>query len=102
MVIVGMIANTFTAGGVNNAGGGSITHNFAPSSVWGTSTLQAVFMNADDGFADTFVSKYVDASGTHKGAFIGVFAKKCTSITYSLKTTDCIARPLCVTELLLD
>lgn len=98
MAIVGVLANSVTGGGINTEGTASLTHNFGPSSVWGHSSLQAVIMNDDDGGATTFVSKFVDATGVNNVSFIGIFASNCTSITYSVKGNDCIARALCITE----
>ena len=97
MAVVGILANPLSVGAINTSASATLTHNFGPSSIWAHSSLTKVD-DDDDGGCTTFVSKFVDASGPHNVAFVGVFANNCTSVTYKLAVTDCIAAALCITE----
>jgi hypothetical protein len=108
MSIVGIIANSVHAetGGniVGSQGPGStLTHHFGPSSIWAHPALQSFSTQSDNEDdqpgANVVVSQFKDAAGTHNVNFIGVFASKCTSVTYQMTAEDGgSASALCITE----
>jgi hypothetical protein len=79
----------------------SLQHNFAsPVDLWSRPYLQGVSMNASDGWANVWVAQFVDQKGAHSGSFQpGIFAQKCTSVTFNLFTRDCFANVVCTTEI---
>ena len=110
MSIVGILANGVSAetGGniVGYQGAGStLTHHFGSSSIWAHPALQSFSTQSDNVSnlpgANVVVSQFVDAAGTHNVNFIGVFASKCTSVTYQMTAYDGgSGTALCITEFL--
>jgi hypothetical protein len=108
MSIIGVLANGVSAetGGniVGYQGAGStLTHHFGPSSIWAHPALQSFSTQSDNVStqpgADVVVSQFVDAGGTHNVGDIGVFATKCTSVTYQMTAFDGgSGNALCITE----
>ncbi|MBI3050166.1 MAG: hypothetical protein HYY76_17855 [Acidobacteria bacterium] len=87
-------------GTINTAGSFSAQHNFkSPVTVWSRPYLQSVFVHDVVGGVDVWVSQYKDQNGTNNVAFSGVFAKKCTSITFNMYTKDCIAIAVLTSEI---
>ncbi|HXD47005.1 MAG TPA: hypothetical protein VN655_17925 [Pseudolabrys sp.] len=67
------------------------TINFGSSNILATPWVQDFGVNDDDGAVDLSVLHFKDASGTHTGPFKpGVFANKCTSVTFKMETVDCL------------
>jgi len=79
----------------------SLQHNFgSPVTVWSYPALQSVENNDDDGTAAMFVAQFVDNHGAHNGQFQpGIFAQKCTSVSFNLFTVDCIANTICTSQI---
>jgi hypothetical protein len=101
MAIVSFFETGMSAGTINTSATFTAQHNFGSGlTVWSRPYLQSVSVNDDDGSAELSVSKFVDNSGTHHGPFQpGIFASKCTSITFRLHTVDCIADAVLTTEI---
>lgn len=95
MAIVSFFENLISIGAINTSASASVTHNFPKSAkldVWGRPTLFKVNVNDNDGGVTVFVSGFVDKTGTHVGPFFpGVVADECTSVTFLMKVSDCIA-----------
>ena len=110
MSIVGILANSVSAetGGniVGYQGAGStLAHHFGPSSIWAHPALQSFSTQSDNVStqpgANVVVSQFTDADGTHNVSFIGVFASKCTNVTYQMTAFDGgSGSALCTTEFL--
>lgn len=102
MPIVGFFENRLYAGTINTSATFTKQHNFAAPglTVWSRPYLQGVSMNDDDGSVVLAVSQFKDQNGTHNGSFQpGIFAQGCTSVTFRMKTTDCIATAVLTTEI---
>ena len=100
MPIVGFYQDALYAGTINTSETFTRQHNFAPpgATVLSTPNLVRVSMNDDDGSASVWISKFTDKDGSHTGSFTaGVFAEGCTSITFKMATTDCVARAVLTT-----
>ena len=95
MAIVSFFENLISIGAINTSASASVTHNFPKSAkldVWSRPTLFKVNVNDNDGGVTVFVSGFVDKTGTHVGPFFpGVVADECTSVTFLMKVSDCIA-----------
>ena len=95
MAIVSFFETLISIGAINTSASASVTHNFPKSAkldVWGRPTLFKVNVNDNDGGVTVFVSGFVDKTGTHVGPFFpGVVADECTSVTFLMKVSDCIA-----------
>jgi hypothetical protein len=90
--IVSFLETNLFFGTINTTDSASTQQNFAnPVTVLSTPYLQTFAVNDDDGSVGMKVSQFVDNTGTHNVNMFGVFATKCTSVTFSMKTTDCIA-----------
>jgi hypothetical protein len=110
MSIVSIVANgVFANTGGNIVGsegpGSTLTHHFGSSSIWAHPALQSFSTQSDNVSnqpgASVFVSAFTDASGTHKVNDIGVFANKCTNVTYQMSAQDGgSGSALCITEFL--
>ena len=100
MNVAGFFETELHAGAINTDQSFSEQHNFGASlTVLSRPFLQQVSVNADDGSAILWVSKFVDNTGSHTGPFTpGVFAKKCTSVTFAMYTNDCIATAILSNE----
>ena len=87
------------AGTINTSYSFSAQHNFASPgvTVWSHPYLQDVLINDDDGSVELAISKYKDGSGTHNVNNKGLYTTKCTSITFTMDTTDCIATAILTT-----
>lgn len=102
MAIVGFFENRLHAGTINTSATFTKQHNFAAPglTLWSRPYLQQVSVNDDDGSVILSVSQFKDGSGTHNGTFQpGIFATKCTSVTFKMKTRDCIATAVLTTEI---
>lgn len=102
MAIVGVFETELYAGTINTSETFTKQHNFAAPglTVWSRPYLQLVSMNDDDGSVSLSISKFTDKDGTHTGPFTpGIFADGCTSVTFRMRTTDCIARAVLTTEI---
>ena len=101
MAIVGLWETALYAGTINTSASFSAQHNFAtPLDLWSRPYLQEVSVNDDDGSVVLSVSSFVDSTGTHSGPFNpGIFAQQCTSVTFGMSTTDCIATAVLTTEI---
>jgi len=99
MAIVGVLETGLFAGTINTSFSFSAQHNFSASSIWSRPYLQEVSVNDDDGSVTLSVSQFKDNHGTHNGKFTpGIFADHCTSVTFHMSTTDCIAAAVLTTE----
>jgi hypothetical protein len=101
MPIVGFLETELHAGTINTDQSFSAQHNFgSPLTVWSRPYLQQVSVNDDDGSVILWISKFVDKNGSHTGPFHpGVFAEKCTSVTFAMYTNDCIATAVLTSEI---
>lgn len=101
MAIVSFFETYLFARTINTSASFSAQHNFAPPglTVWSRPYLQEVDVNDDDGSVILRISQFKDNNGTHNVNFNGVFAKKCTSITFAMHTTDCVATAVLTTEI---
>jgi hypothetical protein len=99
MAIVSFFETHIFAGTINTDASFSAQHNFAAPglTVWSHPYLQGVSVNDDDGSVELSISQFKDKNGTHNGSRSGIFAEKCTSITFAMDTTDCIATALLTT-----
>jgi hypothetical protein len=99
MAIVGVLETGLHAGTINTDKTFSAQQNFGASSIWSRPYLQQVSVNDDDGSVILSISKFTDNTGTHSGPFSpGIFANKCTSVTFQMYTNDCIATAVLTTE----
>jgi len=99
MAIVGVIETDLNAGTINTSASFSAQHNFGSSDIWSRPYLQTFWANDDDASVELWVSKFKDNKGTHSGKFTpGIFAQKCTSVTFAMHTIDCIAVAVLDTE----
>lgn len=101
MPIVSFFETYLHAGTINTSQSFSAQHNFAAPglTVWSRPYLQQVSVNDDDGSVILSISQVKDKNGTSNAKRKGVFAEKCTSITFSMSTTDCIATAVLTTEI---
>jgi hypothetical protein len=101
MPIVSFGETFLSAGTINTTHTFSAQHNFAAPglTVWSRPYLQDISVNDDNGSVDLRISQFKDKNGTHNGNFKGIFAEKCTSITFTMKTTNCIATAVLTTEI---
>ena len=99
MAIVSFLETHMNAGTINTSASFSAQHNFAPPglTVWSHPYLQDVSVNDDDGSVELTISKFRDKDGPHTGGHFGIFAEKCTSITFTMDTVDCIAEAILTT-----
>lgn len=97
MSVVSIFASSVFAdtGGniVGSTGKGStLTHNFEASSIFAYPALQSFSTQSDNQSnqpgANVVVSQFIDADGTHNVNDIGVFANKCTSVTFQMTAID--------------
>jgi hypothetical protein len=98
MAIVGVFETAIQAGTINTTHSFSSSHNFpAPGlSIWSRPYLQSVAGES----VTLNVSKFTDSSGTHTGPFVpGIFASKCTSVTFFMFTDDTVATAVLTTEI---
>jgi hypothetical protein len=104
MAIVSFFENAISIGAINTSASTSVTHNFpaaAKLDTWSRPTLFKVNVNDDDAGVTVFVSQFVDKTGTHIGPFFpGVIADECTSVTFLMKVSDCIAAGAATTYIL--
>lgn len=104
MAIVSFFENSISIGAINTSASASVTHNFpkaAKLDTWSRPALFKVDVNDDDGGVTVFVSQFVDKTGTHNGPFFpGVVADECTSVTFLMKVSDCIAAGAATTYIL--
>jgi|HubBroStandDraft_2_1064218.scaffolds.fasta_scaffold1635674_2 hypothetical protein len=110
MSIIGIVANgVFAETGGNIVGsqgpGSTLTHHFGSSSIWAHPALQSFSTQSDNESdqpgASVVVSQFKDAAGTHNVNSIGIFANKCTSVTYQMTAVDGgSGSALCITEFL--
>jgi hypothetical protein len=101
MPIVGVLETSMPAGTINTSQTFSAQHNFStPLNVWSRPYLQRVLINSDEGGVSLWISKFTDSTGVKTGQFTpGIFANKCTSITFNMATNDCIATAVMTTEI---
>lgn len=102
MPIVGFFETRLSAGTINTTKTFTKQHNFPKPglTVWSRPYLQDVSVNDDDGSVACSVSQFKDQNGTHNGSFKpGIFAQGCTSVTFRMKTTDCVATAVLTTEI---
>ena len=101
MAIVGVYETGLYGGAINASWSFSAQHNFgSPLNLWSRPYLQMVANNADDGYVELWVSQFKDNNGTHNGKWQpGIFANNCTSVTFEMWTTDCVARAVLTTEI---
>ena len=101
MNIIGVLETAKYVAAINTSATGTVDHNFSSSSIWAHPVLQRVSdIDSEDGRAETYISKYTDAGGTHNVHYIGIFADNCTRVQYALYVKDCAARALCTTHFL--
>lgn len=95
MAIVSFFENVVSIGAINTSASASVTHSFpkaAKVNAWSRPSLFNVSVNDGDAGVTVFVSQFVDKTGAHNGPFLpGVFAEECTSVTFLMKVSDCIA-----------
>ena len=101
MPIVGFAQTFLEAGTINTTHSFSAQHNFAAPglTVWSYPALQSIGINDDDASVGLRISKFTDKNGAHDVNFSGLFAEKCTSITFRMRTTDCIVTALLTTHI---
>jgi len=101
MAIVGFLETGMFFGTINTSASASSQHNFGkPLTVWSRPYVQSFFNNDDDGSVSLGVSQFKDNAGTHNVDFHpGVFAPNCTSVTFLMSTTDCIAEAVLTSEI---
>ena len=104
MAIVSFFENAISIGAINTDASASVTHNFpkaAKVDTWSRPSLFKVNVNDDDAGVTVFISQFVDKNGTHVGPFFpGVIADECTSVTFLMKVSDCIAAGAATTYIL--
>lgn len=93
MAIVSFLQTELHAGTINTDATFSKQQNFAsPVTLWSSYYLQEFSVNDDDGGVGAHISQFKDNTGTHNGNIHpGLFAAKCTSVTFFMATNDCIA-----------
>jgi hypothetical protein len=104
VAIVSFFETLIDAGAIGTSTSASVTHTF-PKSVkldtWSRPCLFKVDLNDDDGGVTVFISQFVDKTGTHNGPFFpGVIADECTSVTFLMKVSECIAAGAATTYIL--
>jgi hypothetical protein len=97
VAITGVLATSLSGATINTDWTYSTQHNFAPSSVWGQSTLQYHGETDDESEVETWVSSFVEGGQTKTGHFGGIFSGNCTRITYKLYVRNSAGRAKCVT-----
>jgi hypothetical protein len=104
MAIVSFFENAISIGAIGTTASASVTHNFpkaAKLDTWSRPTLSKVNVNDDEAGVTVFVSQFVDKAGTHNGPFFpGIVADECTSVTFLMKVSDCIAAGAATTYIL--
>jgi len=101
MAIVGFFETSLYAGTINASYSFSAQQNFGSAlNIWSRPYLQQVSNNDDDGSVELWVSQFKDNKGTHNGKWQpGIYANNCTSVTFGMATTDCVARAVLTTEI---
>ena len=93
--IVSFLETNLFFGTINTSDSKSLQQNFAnPVTVLSTPYLQTFAVNDDDGSVGLGISQFKDNNGTHNVKQFAVFATNCTSVTMTMKTTDCIANAI--------
>lgn len=104
MAIVSFFENQIAIGAIGTSASASVTHTFPKSAkldTWSRPSLFKVNVNDDDAGVTVFVSQFVDKNGVHNGPFFpGVVADECTSVTFLMKVSDCIAAGAATTYIL--
>jgi hypothetical protein len=102
MPIVGFVETKLHAGTINTSETFTKEHNFPKTglTVWARPYLQQVSVNDDDGSVILSISRYADQDGPHSGSWTpGIFVEGCTSITFKMRTRDCVATAVLTSEI---
>jgi len=95
MAIVSFAETLISSGAINTSTSASVVHTFPASAklhTWSRPSLFKVNVNDSDGGVTVFISTFTDKTGVHAGPFFpGVVGNECTSVTFLMKVSDCIA-----------
>ncbi len=97
MAVAGIGETALTLGAINTSASSTMAHNFGPSTIWARPLQQRSVGYDHISNINPDISRYVDAAGTHNVSYFGLFASKCTSVTYRLRVTEAYARVVCTT-----
>lgn len=102
MAIVTVWETAMVTGTINTEHTFTRQHNFpAPGvNLWSRPYLQSINVYDSDAAVKLTISKFVDKDGSHTGSYYpSIFAEGCTSVTFRMWTSDCIATAVLTTEI---